>query len=779
MTARVVSDHWTPKAGTELAKGRDWPQTHGPALNMAATDCGQPMINKIEDARLLWVSEEPIAGGKGNVNKTAFGVGPLTPNDIDGGDYCAPTVYDGRVYLFYVMTDFTAALNDPGMTNHILHIRGSPPGSVALGHYVHRYLCVDARTGKTLWRKDTPVFLKDGFKGEKGGVAQTPAIVEGVLVHRNGGTLVGMDPADGKTLWTNPKCGAAVGAWSHENSVVGIGGVVLAGVEDNSLVGFDPKTGAELWRQPRVRGANQIPSLVTLDGKPYILSALSQKNTGSAAVPTAEDQRLVLIEPKTGAILWEDKTVGVQFSSMAVVGDLATINITPFDQMKDYYTSPRVGAYRITLNGAQRLWENPQVNYYRDRNTPAACKDRIVLDSAETGFAALDAATGAIRGQDKHIYHISGGDHNWTWHAITDGKVVTSGLLLFDLYPELKRAEGQLKFQAASGYACPVKPAIADGRLFIRGMYHLVCYDLRASPAQLKVEAALRDATGKPEAEVTALCALMQDVDVEARYQAAQALVVRASRGGAVNASPAVRQALAGAVTEGNPALNESISKALGTMSVEALPELQSMATSGVVVARAVAMQTVGRIGGKDDARISEVLSRGLGDEAASVRLAAAQSAEKCLPVTAGLAPLLSKAVDDESDAVGRAAVRSLLLALPSDAAPAVAPKRYGDRLALLLDLWQEDALLNCAMGQIRTLGDDETLRVAMQVLEGDSALRGIRACALLKSLGPKAAPAIPKIEAARWTWAGASAFMSTSLETLKAIQTPPADGVK
>jgi outer membrane protein assembly factor BamB len=479
LTARFLDGHWDPQPGTEFAKGRNWPQTHGPDLNMSAIDCGRQLVDRITDARLVWVSEELVAGGKGNVNKVGFGVGPLTPNDIDGGDYCAPVVYDGKVYFFYIMTDLTAATNDPALAGQIDVIRGAPPGATALGHYVNRYLCLDARSGRTLWRKDTPVFLKDGFKGEKGGVAQTPAVVEGVLVHRNGGMLVGMDPTDGKELWTNPKCGDAGGYWSHENSVVGIAGVVIAGVNDGTcsgLAGFDPKSGAERWRLRRVRGFNQIPSQVVLEGRPYILSALSQTDKGT---PTADDQRLVLIDPQTGSILWEDRTVGVQYSSMAVWGDIAGINITPFDQVKDAYTSPRVGAYRISLKGAQRLWENQQVNYRRDRHTPAACRDRIVLDSDSTGFAALDAATGQVHGQDKHIYHLTGGDHNWTWHTLSDGKVVTSGMLLFDLLPVLKKAEGQLKVPLASGYMCPVKPAIADGRLFIRGNYHLMCFDLR------------------------------------------------------------------------------------------------------------------------------------------------------------------------------------------------------------------------------------------------------------------------------------------------------------
>jgi hypothetical protein len=38
---------------------------------------------------------------------------------------------------------------------------------------------------------------------------------------------------------------------------------------------------------------------------------------------------------------------------------------------------------------------------------------------------------------------------------------------------------GRLSLDLVSGYMCPVKPAIADGRLFGRTLDKLVCYDLR------------------------------------------------------------------------------------------------------------------------------------------------------------------------------------------------------------------------------------------------------------------------------------------------------------
>ena len=43
-----------------------------------------------------------------------------------------------------------------------------------------------------------------------------------------------------------------------------------------------------------------------------------------------------------------------------------------------------------------------------------------------------------------------------------------------------RRLPGRLPLPLVSGYMCPVKPAIAGGRLFLRTLDKLVCYDLRA-----------------------------------------------------------------------------------------------------------------------------------------------------------------------------------------------------------------------------------------------------------------------------------------------------------
>jgi len=89
-----------------------------------------------------------------------------------------------------------------------------------------------------------------------------------------------------------------------------------------------------------------------------------------------------------------------------------------------------------------------------------------------------------VVGRHEHIYEITGGDHNWTWHVATNGRIITSGLLMFtDAAGGFERLPGRLSLPVVSGYMCPVKPAVADGRLILRTLDKVVCYDLRGPAA--------------------------------------------------------------------------------------------------------------------------------------------------------------------------------------------------------------------------------------------------------------------------------------------------------
>ena len=90
-------------------------------------------------------------------------------------------------------------------------------------------------------------------------------------------TVATVDPTTGAVIWEKPNTRSESwghmgggGGWSHEESLVIIGGSLLIGLpgaNQTQLVALDPATGAERWRKDRARGFNASPVRIALDGK--------------------------------------------------------------------------------------------------------------------------------------------------------------------------------------------------------------------------------------------------------------------------------------------------------------------------------------------------------------------------------------------------------------------------------------------------------------------------------------------------------------------------------
>jgi outer membrane protein assembly factor BamB len=487
LTGEWVKNHWQAQEGSEFARGKDWPQVRGPHLTMAADDCDQPLVDNLHDARLAWVAEEPITDGKGGAPKAAFGFYPANFSGWGYGAYAAPIVVDGRVYLHVVYPDREKLLADPDAARDILVRRGADVELVAAGHKARRFavFCLDARTGRTLWRWFDDAALGHGSSG-KSGKGLTACHFQGKLYVRGRG-ITCLDAATGNMLWQRmgrdrkDRAYSTGGGWSRDESPVIIGGVlVFVAYPGTTLIGLDPQNGHEIWRHERVTGYNSVPTKVVLESREYIISA-SGVQIGDDDIGL--DNRLVLIEPRTGKILWESDLTGKNTVALLVDGSRVCGNGYRADtRAKDSKIDKtmRAACFEVTTAGAKRLWFSDKVGYPPHRATPVAHKGHFYIDSRQTGFMCVEAKTGRVVHAHPHIHALTRGDHNWTWHIASNNRLVTSGCLLFSTADEgFKRLPGRLSLDITSGYMCPVKPALADGRLFVRALNKLVCYDLR------------------------------------------------------------------------------------------------------------------------------------------------------------------------------------------------------------------------------------------------------------------------------------------------------------
>lgn len=518
LAGRVETAPWRPDPGDAFAPGKDWPQVYGPFGTGRAHDCARELISDLRDARLVWVSEERIGGGRGSGSRRAdFAMYPQPWTGLGYGGYATPAVSDGKVYLHHMWADRSVLEKVEGIERDIFLRLGNPIESLANDYNAYRdaVLCLDARTGQTLWHWKGDQTFGD-IPQSKGGRGTTVAVANGKIYAVGHGGLYCLDAASGALVWhargaTLPgdpvilpgkkkpevpwvSFGSGGDLWSKEMSPVIIGGAIVL-IRDGHAVGINPADGGLRWAVRHATGTGAVGQRIVLDGR-ELLVCLGEVNRISKdelkadpnRKPTTED--LLLIDPGTGAVLVRSQALGASNLQPLVWDDVVLANgvrnlVDPFAKKDKQAPTERerAAAARIGTTGAERLWQQDAVHWPPFRATPVAHRGVAYIDSRETGFSAVDIPTGKVLGRHPSLYNLAGGDHNWTWHVAGNNRIITSGLLMFSTADEgFKQLPGRLSLPVAQGYMCPVKPALADGRLILRTENSILCYDLRARP---------------------------------------------------------------------------------------------------------------------------------------------------------------------------------------------------------------------------------------------------------------------------------------------------------
>ena len=177
-------------------------------------------------------------------------------------------------------------------------------------------LCLDAKTGKELWRDKYACEPSNEPMGRHPGPRSSPTVAQGkVVVYGVRGTLSCLDAANGKVLWRKEDP-----AWPRfftSSSPVLAEGLCIAqlgGEEKGAVVAFDLATGDEKWRWSADGTAYASPLLATLGGVKQVVALTAKKVVGlgladgkllwetpfapagrayNAATPILEDQTLI------------------------------------------------------------------------------------------------------------------------------------------------------------------------------------------------------------------------------------------------------------------------------------------------------------------------------------------------------------------------------------------------------------------------------------------------------------------------------------------------------
>ena len=328
--------------------------------------------------------------------------------------------------------------------------------------------CLEAKTGKLIWKTELgPEYM---LPGHWWGTVASPLVDEGRVyyipnrrVSREGGPeicpLVCLRVSDGKELW---RSGGDIPLVNGFSTPLVVGGTlfVLPQIEKDVLVALDKVSGKVLWtgkeRQPRHAGApyaGASPTYLELDGEGQLIYGLGNGEIIGASV-------------KDGSILWAIPRAmghGLMCSAVAVSnrvflcsGENRFSMCIEIKKRKGQYEAQIV--YQSTKN---------QLNWF---HTPA------IHDGAVYGFNT----------SRMQCTSLASGEVLWEQSGWRDrNQLIVADGLIFALGGELVMAEanktgykelGRVSHGLDLGHT--QHPTLANGRLYIRGVDTVVCYQL-------------------------------------------------------------------------------------------------------------------------------------------------------------------------------------------------------------------------------------------------------------------------------------------------------------
>ena len=302
--------------------------------------------------------------------------------------------------------------------------------------------CLDAATGKTLWKKEYPNAPMPDI--ETSG-SSTPVVADGRCYVSGCLALYCLNAETGAEIWKSappdygPNCSSPL-------LVDGL--VVVRSGAKLGLAAYDPKDGKLVWNQKAIaagRGCSSSATAWVKDGKPHVLCN--------------DAKQIFCMEAKTGKVLWS--VPGGWAGSPVVSGDYLVAAGARY-------------AYKMTPEKAEKLW---------DRGGMSATTAVIFAGHVYACTGKHFTCT-KLEGDGKPLWDqvgtFSGGDYVENGSPVfADGKLFTIGerglLTMIKASPEKFELLGKVE---NSGAAENTTPAIAEGKMYLRMTNCVACFDL-------------------------------------------------------------------------------------------------------------------------------------------------------------------------------------------------------------------------------------------------------------------------------------------------------------
>ena len=380
---------------------------------------------------------------------------------IDGRSHSSPIVWGNRVFLTTAVEG--AVVPGAKAVKHV--VEGDKefmhPDSVGADRkHTFKVLCLDRDSGKILWQQTawegTPY---DNRHRKSSYAASTPA-TDGKLVYAFFGTE-GLYAYDfkGNLAW-KAQLGnlGTVGMGTGTSPILFDNLVIVQCDEENGaasfIVALDKKTGKEVWKTPRkVQVSWSTPLLV--------------RTATRAELITSGTETVISYDPATGKELWRHKGVESNAIPSPVANNEMAYLVAGF---------PAKIALAIRLGQNGDLTGTPNVPWKYEKGTayvpsPILYGDYLYLMTDRGILTCIDAKTGEVKYEGGRIPIPA---------TFTASPVAFEGKILMtseDGDTFIVKAGPKHDVLGTNSVGEPVyaSPAIADGRIFIRGEKNLYC----------------------------------------------------------------------------------------------------------------------------------------------------------------------------------------------------------------------------------------------------------------------------------------------------------------
>ena len=464
----ILTDEAAVRAAQSFAPGADWPGYHGPHGANRSAETKTALLDDLAQIRPVWRSEQPVLSGWGSgtdgryAHRAAVGT-------VNGGTG-TPVFADGRVYLFHYapsgdadLAKLAALLEQAGKTFKEM----LPLERAGLTDFLRPYsdtivTCIDAQTGGTLWRTTFPR-LSGNFQTHKWrGINPTACVIgDTVIAADYGYNVVALQAATGAVRWTMPGKQTVQGD-SAPRGAIRAG--KLAVLQGGGLRAVKPDTGEIVWKSDA--GSH----------------ALVWGKFGAERVLALNGKTMTCLDATSGEQLW---TIAAELqaaygSAALVEGDILVGHVA-----EKGAKGGKFQGWRLTDTEAKKLWEDEPLTI--DENLTVSLSPGRACLVGKDEVRCLDLATGKSLGKQTGFAAGQGPGSN-QWLAVVGDRLL--------LAPEGQHGRQGFLWLAADslkvlGHWTPPNNhttayayfalgfPVVDGRLFVRGMDGIYCYDLR------------------------------------------------------------------------------------------------------------------------------------------------------------------------------------------------------------------------------------------------------------------------------------------------------------